>query len=84
VDFETPDCTLVLIIRHKSTGNLRKLQFSNVALNNPELAYLRDATGLYFIDTSYLNWSPDQRIEVGDTDGGPPLFWAEAVEEIHE
>ena len=29
--------------------------------------------------TSHLNWDPAQRVEGGDWDGGPPLFWAEDV-----
>jgi hypothetical protein len=30
--------------------------------------------------TTHLHWDPSQQIEVGDWDGGPPLFWAENVE----
>lgn len=58
------------------------LRFDNVHIAEPLVQALRDATGLYVMDTLHLGYSSDQRIEVGDDDDGAPLFWAETVQKI--
>ena len=76
-DYETNIRSLILTLRNKK--NLVKLIFGNVVLNEEAILALRDASNLYIIDTSYLGWGKEQRIEIGDWDGGPPIFWAEEV-----
>jgi hypothetical protein len=78
-DFRSSVASMILVIENFETGEQHKLQFLNVSLNKPVFTAIRDATSLYFLDTSYLKWGQNQRIEVGDFDGGPPLFWAEEV-----
>ncbi len=81
-NFEEQNVVLTLSIKNMKTGEVRNLHFSNVVFNGPIFTSLHDAAGLYLIDTAYLAWDPNQRIEVGDWDGGPPIFWATQVEEI--
>ncbi len=77
-DFKETKASLILVLENIVSGEKRKILFLNVSLNEPVFTGIRDATGFYFVDTAFLNWSPSQRIEVGDADGGPPLFWAES------
>ncbi len=81
-NFVEQTASLMLVLEHVQSGKQLKLQFSNVSINEPVFTAIRDAVGFYFVDTSFLNWAPNQRIEVGDIDGGPPLFWAESFSEI--
>lgn len=83
-DFIAGTTLLALTLSHMDTGAVRTLKFTNVGFNEPVLVALRDATGLYLMDTSHLGWDKSVRIEVGDWDGGPPLFWAETAEHISE
>ena len=83
-DFTAGTSLLVLTVSHMDTGAVRKLRFYNVVLDEPMLVALKDANGLYLLDTKHLGWAESQRIEVGDWDGGPPLFWAEGVEQTQE
>jgi len=79
-DFETGYASLILTIH--TTSEVTNLHFFHVHLNGDPIAPLRDAIGLYIIDTSFLGWDKNQKIEVGDWDGGPPIFWAEKVEKL--
>jgi hypothetical protein len=79
-DFEGGYASLNLSVR--TTTGVIKLLFSNVSLNGDPITPLRDAIGLYIIDTSFLGWDKKQKIEVGDWDGGPPIFWSEKVEKL--
>jgi len=81
-NFRTSEASLLLTLEQHQKGKVVKLKFFNVGLNTPVFCAIRDSCGFYFLDTSYLGWSSNQRIEVGDTDGGPPLFWAETVRKI--
>jgi hypothetical protein len=81
-DFSSGTSTLVMTLAHKESRAVRKLRFENVSVESPVLVALKDADGLYFMDTRHLGWSESQRVEVGDWDGGPPLFWAETVSQI--
>ena len=83
-DFVTGITSFLLTLMHQESGSVRKFRFMNVSISEPTLAALKDASGLYLIDTHYLGWSESQRVEVGDWDGGPPLFWAQTVEEIDD
>lgn len=79
-DFESGHATLILTIR--SVSEVARILFSHVHLNGDPITPLRDATGLYIIDTAFLGWDKGQKIEVGDWDEGPPIFWSEKVEKI--
>ena len=79
-DYDTQRSSLALRIRNEETGDTCSLQFTNPAFNSDPFIELRDATGLYLMTTTHLRWDRSQQIEVGDWDGGPPLFWAEDVE----
>ncbi len=79
-DLDTGYASLILTIR--TASELTKLLFSHVHLNGDPITPLRDAVGLYIINTSSLGWDRAQKIEVGDWDGGAPIFWAEKVEKI--
>ena len=82
-DFESHSATLILILKRFESGEVRRLRFTNPNFNaGPPFGSLSDASGLYLMDTSHLGWGREQRIEVGDWDGGPPLFWASDMEEI--
>jgi len=76
--------TLWLTVTQKDTGATAHLKFTNVHFEEPVFLALRDATGLYVMDTQHLGWATDQRIEVGDWDDGSPIFWAESAEQITE
>jgi hypothetical protein len=80
-EFTTGKTTLVLNLIHSENGSRRELRFENVVIEESTLCALKDATGLYVFDTHHLGWAESSRIEVGDWDGGPPLFWAERVED---
>ncbi len=80
-DFREAKASLTLVLENIISSEKRKLLFSNVSLNEPVFTGIRDATGFYFVDTTFLNWGLNQRIEIGDVDGGPPLFWAESFSE---
>ncbi len=79
-NFEPQEASLVLTLQNQNTKEIVRLNFKNVHSNEEMFSTLRDSTGIYLIDTSYLGYSPKQRIEVGDWDGDPPIFWAEKVE----
>ena len=79
-DFELSVISLTLTVKHEDTGSTKRLRFHNATLNKDLFTELRDATGLYFMDTSYLGWKQENRVEVGDWDGGSPILWAEDVE----
>jgi len=79
-DFEASDCSTILVIKHTDSGKKKSLRFSNSRFNDDLFTSLIDATGLYLMDTSHYGWGKEQRIEVGDWDGGPPIFWAESVQ----
>jgi hypothetical protein len=79
-DLDAHRSSLALRIRNEETGVICSLQFTNPVFNSAPFVDVRDATGLYIMTTTHLGWDRSQQIEVGDWDGGPPLFWAEAVE----
>ena len=83
-DIETSSSSLALRIRNQNTGHTCWLHFPNPKYNCDPFYQFFDWTGLYLMTTSHLGWSKDQRIEVGDWDGDPPVFWAEDVELIEE
>ena len=76
--------TLQLTLVREGAGGERVLAFGNVTYKEPLFIALRDATGLYVMDTGHLGWASNQRIEVGDEDDGSAMFWAESVEDITE
>ena len=77
-DFENGNASLILTVR--TANEVAKLLFSGVCLNGDPITPLRDTVGLYIISTSFLGWDNAQKIEVGDWDGGVPIFWAKTVE----
>jgi len=79
-DFDTQRSSLALRLWNEKTGGTCSLQFTNPVFNSDPFMELRDAAGLYLMTTTHLHWDTSQQIEVGDWDGGPPLFWAENVE----
>ena len=83
-DFTAGTTLVVLTLSHMDTGAVRRLRFTNVRLGEPMFVALQDAAGLYLMDTKHLGWAESQRIEVGDWDGGPPLFWAETAELVQK
>jgi len=83
-DLDVHQARLSLRVRNKKTGEVCSLQFSNPVFNSDPFMDLRDTTGLYLMTTDHLGWDPAQRIEVGDWDGNPPLFWAEEVKRTEE
>lgn len=83
-DFIQQKAHLIITIRNKNNKETINLRFENVCFNESPFLLLRDSCGLYLIDTSYLGYNSDQKVEVGDWDGGPPIFWAEKVEKIKE
>ena len=84
-DFASGGKTAVwLTVIHKSTGMTVHLKFTNAHFEEPIFMPLRDATGLYVMETQHLGWAADQRIEVGDEDDGSPIFWAQDAEQTTE
>lgn len=81
-NYEEGNSFLQITICRADTGERRTLRFCGVSFPEPPLTSLRDATGLYIMDTSHLGWDAAQSIEVGDWDGGPPLFWACSAEDL--
>jgi hypothetical protein len=82
VDFESHNASLVLVLKRIKSDEVRRVRFANPHFEEPPFIELWDATGLYLMDTSHLGWGQEQRIEVGDWDGGPPIFWASDVEDM--
>ena len=78
-DLDSRASQLELKIQHTKTNQSCLLQFTNPIFNGDPFQPYYDSCGLYIMDTAYLKWGSDQRIEVGDWDGEPPLFWAESV-----
>jgi hypothetical protein len=76
--------TVWLTAIQKATGMKVHLKFTDVHFEEPIFMPLRDATGLYVMDTQHLGWAADQRIEVGDEDDGSPIFWAQGAERTTE
>jgi len=81
-DFDSGVTNLILTLRNADTEDACRLRFLEVHLSDSALLALQDATGLYLMDTQHLGWNKNQRIEVGDWDGGPPIFWAKTVETL--
>ncbi len=79
-DLDAHRSSLALRLRNEETGATCSLQFTNPVFNSSPFLELWDATGLYLMTTTHLHWDRAQQIEIGDWDGGPPLFWAEDVE----
>jgi hypothetical protein len=78
-DLEAHVSSLALRVRHETSGHTCWLRFANAVFKEDPFFPLRDATGLYLMTTSHLGMESAQQIEIGDWDGGPPLFWAEDV-----
>jgi hypothetical protein len=78
-DLEAHVSSLALRVRHETSGHTYWLRFANAVFNEDPFFPLRDATGLYLMTTSHLGWESARKIEIGDWDGGRPLFWAEDV-----
>ena len=81
--YETGLAEFLVLGLRSSSGQVKRLRFSNPRMSEFGPLQIPESTALYVADLSNLGWSPEMSVEVGVWEGDRPvLFWAASVEEV--